>query len=386
MPAMLDDAYTPPSVHARTRARIQEAVETLGSATRAELIEATGLARATVATGVTQLLESRILVEVVGDSDAGRGRRPMRLELAPPDGLLCVIDMGHGHSSVAVADGAGRVLGADWVESPVDADPAGALQACLARARGLVVEHAAHGILQAVAVIVPQPVAPDARSVIPTPFLTAWHGLEVAELVGAVFDVPVVVENDANAGAIASDDGSVDGLVFVKVSTGVGAGIVAGGGLVRGRNGQAGELGHIVVRADGQLCGCGNRGCLETLASLPAVLRALEPIHGRLDRPGLAHLLQLGDVASARAMRDAGEAIGSAVAPVVAALQTERLVIGGLDGIPLDALIDGVRARIRALIHRDVVGSLTVEAAADGAHAPQRGGFRLAAAAALAAR
>lgn len=374
-----------PPVRTRTRTRIRDAVRALGSPTRAELIDATGLARATVTAAVAELIDAGVLIEVAKESDAGRGRRPMRLEIRPPRGMLCVIDLGHGHSSVTVADGDRQALASDWIDSPVDTDPTGTLTAALFRAQEMVRAHTDAGPLLAVAVIVPQPVAPDARSVIPTPFLTAWHGLEVAELVGAVFDVPVVVENDANAGAIAEDDGSTEGMIFVKVSTGVGAGIVAGGALIRGQNGQAGELGHVVVRADGQLCGCGNRGCLETLASLPAVLRALEPIHGKLDRPGLARLLRLGDVASARAMHDAGEAIGSAVAPVVAALQTERLVIGGLDDIPLDALVEGVRTRIRALIHREVVSSLSVEPAPDGVHAPQRGGLRLAAAAASSA-
>lgn len=384
MPTMPGDVRSPSSVSARTRQAIVDAVRELGSPTRAEIIAATGLSRASVAGGVAELVDLGVVAVHResgrsgggGEGEGGRGRRPVRLALVPPAGIVCAIDLGHGHRAIAVADTAGDVLDREWYIDDVDADPLAALMASLEVAQRMTAAHADRGELLAVAVVVPQPVSDGA--IVRTPFLTSWHGVGIARHVREVLPVPVVVENDANAAALAECGETGGGLIFVKASTGVGAGIVAAGRLVRGAHGQAGEIGHMVVRPDGQLCGCGNRGCLETLASVPAVLRSLEPIHGALDREGLARLIAAGDVAGARAMRDAGEAIGAALAPVVVALEVERLVIGGLDGIPVDALVEGARARIQALVHRQVAGQLIVGPSAHGALAPLDGAVLLA--------
>ncbi len=375
------------AIGARSRRQIIDAVAFGDGVTRAELIERTGLSRATVAAGIGALLEEGVLVERRDDSPehARRGRRPTRLTLTPPRGVVCVIDLGHGHTCVAVGTGDGDVLELRWGESDVDADPSDALDDAIAIALALADVHAGGDGLLAAAVIVPQPVDVASGIVAPTAFLTNWHGLDVAHRVRSALRTPVVVENDANAGAIAEMAAVDSDLVFVKVSTGVGAGVVTGRRLVRGPTGQAGEIGHVVVRPDGQICGCGNRGCLETLASMPSIMRALAPIHGRLDRPRLAELLAIGDVASERAMRDAGEAIGTALAPIVAGLQVERVTIGGLDGIPIDPLVEGVHARIRTLVHRAIAPSLIVAPSVHAALAPLRGGVILAARAARAA-
>lgn len=377
----MSDIRTSTAISGRTRQQILDAVTDAGSITRAEIIERTGLSRATITAGIGILLEDGTLLErrTLGARESRRGRRPTHLVMRPPRGILCAIDLGHGHTCVAVGTGDGEILERRWAELDVDAHPDDALEDALTIAAELIATHAGDDGLVAVGVVVPQPVDADSGVVAPTAFLTNWHGLDVASRVTAALGAPVMLENDANAGAIAEIGPTTSGLVFVKVSTGVGAGVVAGRSLVRGPTGQAGELGHVVVRPDGQLCGCGNRGCLETLASMPSIMRALEPIHGRLDRAGLAALLAAGDVASERAMRDAGEAIGTALAPVVAALQIEQVAIGGLDGIPLDALVEGTHAKIRALVHRAIAPGLRIAPSAHAALAPLHGALRLAA-------
>ena len=114
--------------------------------------------------------------------------------------------------------------------------------------------------------------------------LPGWAGLNAADELSERLGMPVAVDNDANLGALAEISfGAGRGLkdvIYVMVSSGIGAGIVLGGQLHRGVTGLAGELGHVLVRSDGAVCRCGNRGCLETVASTDAVLDLLRPTHG----------------------------------------------------------------------------------------------------------
>lgn len=360
----------------RTNETIASALRRLGAATRAELVAETGLSRATVTAGISELLEAGVVTAAADGEGGGRGRRASKLALVPPRGVICAIDLGHAHRSVVIADSRGTILVHDSRQEPVDRDPRSALDEALETARTLVESCAEHGELLSVGVIVPQPVSNG--EIVRSPFISSWNGIPVSETVRRVFDVPIAVENDANAGALAEHDGTMSSLIFVKVSTGIGAGVIIGNQLVRGSFGQAGEIGHLALRQEGQLCGCGNRGCLETLASVPAILRSLEPIHGRLDRQGLERLLAQRDIASERAMHDAGEAIGTALAPVIAALQPGRLMIGGLEDIPVGSIVEGANARIRKLVHREILGDFTVGPSNHGAMSPVQGALTVA--------
>jgi predicted NBD/HSP70 family sugar kinase len=153
-------------------------------------------------------------------------------------------------------------------------------------------------------------------------------------MMAAELGMPVRVENDANLGALAeivwgAGRGCSD-LAYVKVSSGVGAGLVLGGRLYRGSAGTAGELGHLTLDESGPICRCGNRGCLETFASAEAVLEPLRRTHGA----GLAlseaiELASAGDVGCARSIADAGRALGVAIAGLCNLLAPQRVIVGG---------------------------------------------------------
>src|SRR6202008_4320211 len=145
-----------------------------------------------------------------------------------------------------------------------------------------------------------------------------WAGLHAARELGRRLGVPVTVDNDANLGALAEASlGAGRGMgevVYVKVSSGIGAGLVLGGRLHHGATGIAGEIGHVQVRADGAVCRCGNRGCLETVASGPALLSVLRPAHDEeLTVAGMLELAIAGDLGTLRVLNDAGRAIGHAL-------------------------------------------------------------------------
>src|SRR6202008_1802562 len=146
-----------------------------------------------------------------------------------------------------------------------------------------------------------------------------WAGLHAARELGRRLGVPVTVDNDANLGALAEASlGAGRGMgevVYVKVSSGIGAGLVLGGRLHHGATGIAGEIGHVQVREDGAVCRCGNRGCLETVAATPALLESLRPAYGdELTAGGMLELAVDGNLGAQRVIKDAGWAIGRAVA------------------------------------------------------------------------
>jgi predicted NBD/HSP70 family sugar kinase len=135
--------------------------------------------------------------------------------------------------------------------------------------------------------------------------------------------------------------------VYLKVASGIGAGLILNGRLYRGSSGLAGELGHLLVDPEGLVCRCGNRGCLETLAATGALVELLRRSHG--EDVTVARMLELaraGDLGCRRVIADAGRAIGQAVSMLLNVLNPELLVVGGDLAAAGDLLLDGVRESI----------------------------------------
>jgi predicted NBD/HSP70 family sugar kinase len=133
-------------------------------------------------------------------------------------------------------------------------------------------------------------------------------------------------------------------VIYLMVASGVGAGIVIEGRLHRGVTGLGGEIGHVRVRPEGAVCRCGNRGCLETVASTDAVLSLLRPTHGQeLGLRGLVELLDAGDAAAIRVVYDAGREIGRVVAGLCNVLSPAGVILGGDLGVAAEPLMSGIR-------------------------------------------
>ncbi len=195
-------------------------------------------------------------------------------------------------------------------------------------------------------------------------------------------DVPIIVDNDANLGALAEaafgaarDSGD---MVYLKVSSGIGAGLILNGRLYRGTAGLAGELGHLLVDPDGLVCRCGNRGCLETLAATGALVELLRRSHG--DDITVPHMLELarrGDLGCRRVIADAGRAIGQAVSMLLNVLNPELLVVGGDLAAAGDLLLDGVRESIARAALPGAADAATVTAGVLGERAQVLGALAL---------
>lgn len=356
-----------------------------GPLSRADISRASGLSRTTVSSLVAELVAAGQVVETNDRGTphkGGSGRPPVLVTLAPGTGVVAGVDLGHRHLRVAVADLAGTVLAETGHAVDVDADGAAALDG----AAGLVgellaAEGLAAGDLRSVGMCVPAPL--DRRSSrIGTGILSGWRDVSPAEELGRRLAVPVVADNDANLGALAEHArGAARGsanVVFVKVATGVGAGIVLGGRLHRGATGRAGEIGHVQVGEDGAVCRCGNRGCLETLVAAPRLLEVLRPAYDEpLTTERVLALEEEGDAGVRRVLSDAGRVVGRALADLCNSLNPEVVVVGGSLGAST-GLREGIRSAIDRYAQPDTAAAVRVVAAELGPRAELVGALTLA--------
>jgi len=330
------------------RLRVIDALRQRGTASRSEIARHTGLSRTTVTTLVNDLQARGLVVEQPLVEIQGRGRPPTLLRLDPSVGAVVGIHFDHRHLRVAVADLSSTVLAEQWQDLDVDRAAEEALDAA---AELVAVVLAEAGIERSrvvgAGVALAGPVSRDG-TVGSTVILPGWEGLNAVDELTRRLELQVAVDNDANLGALAEVSfGAGRGMsdvIYLMVSSGVGAGIVIDGRLHRGVTGLAGEIGHVRVKPDGAVCRCGNRGCLETVASADAVLALLRPTHGQdLSVRGLVELLDGGDAAALRLVNDAGREIGRVVAGLCNILSPAGVIVGGDLGVVADPLLTGIR-------------------------------------------
>jgi predicted NBD/HSP70 family sugar kinase len=343
------------SLRRLNRRRVINALRQHGMISRAEIARGTGLSRSTVSSLVTELQADGLVVEREEPGAAHGehgGRPPILLSFDASAGAALGIDFGHSHVRVAVSDLSSTIL-AERAE-PLDTDHAA--HEGLDVALDLIDEVLAEAGVERSRVIgaglgLPGPIDQADGVIGSSAILPGWVGVAAAEEMRSRLDVPVIVDNDANLGALAefthgAGRGATD-LVYLKVSSGIGAGLILGGRLYRGWGGMAGELGHVLVEPEGAVCRCGNRGCLETAASTGALLEMLRRSHGELTVGEMLNLAHEGDLGCRRVIADAGRVVGSAAAFVFNVLNPQRLVVGGDLAAAGDLLLDGVRSSVR---------------------------------------
>ncbi|MEU6240987.1 ROK family protein [Streptomyces sp. NPDC047024] len=382
-----------------------ELVRSGRAVTRGALQQMTGLSRATVGQRLDRLFRAGWLREGAGgpvDSPLG-GRPAVTLEFDGSHAVVLAADLDTRHARAAVLTLTGEIL-AEHSGTLVVEDGPEAVLAELGRWFARLLDQAAHRPEEVcgIGLGVPGPVDSETGQVIQPPMMTGWDGYDIRGRLSRAFTehtgapaVPVLVDNDANLMAYGEQrTGHPDcaAFVLVKVSTGIGAGVVVDGALYRGIDGGAGDIGHIRIGTDA-LCRCGSYGCLAAVASGGAVARRLAeagvPAESGSD---VRELLAAGDPRAAALAREAGRQVGDVLATVVTLLNPGVLMIAGdLAGTPF---VTGVRELLyqralpRSTAHLDVVtarlgeragvigaGALVVE----HLYAPERAEERLAA-------
>lgn len=342
------------SLRARNRARVLAVLQARGAASQADIARETGLSRTTVSSLVAELLAERQVVERAeaeraAPSPSG-GRPPTLLSLEPSSGGFVGIDFGREIVRVAVANRAGELLmdaRSDRLEVAHEAE------AALAAADGMVAallgetELGSDRVLGA-GVAVSAPVRSDLPGFASGIIFPAWAEINVTAVLAERLGVPVHLGNDANLGALAEATFGAGrkhrNVFYVMLSEGIGGGAIVDGRIYQGQTGAAGELGHIVVNPDGQVCRCGNRGCLATVAGGAALTAALRQTHGpEITVDELVALCHDGDAGAARLIADAGRAVGRLLAAVCSLLDPELVIIGGELAPAGEPLLNSIR-------------------------------------------
>ena len=330
----------------------------LGMTTRAEIARRTGLSPSTVSAIVAQLERDGVVsAHAEAEGRTRGGRPPTVITLDRSAGVAVGVDFGKRHLRVAVCDLGHRVLAERVREMAEDYPAATGLGSANELIDAVLAEAGSdRSAALGVGIGLPGPLHARTGTMGSSTILPGWTGVRLREDVEESFELPVHLDNDANLGARAEllwgAGRGCSSFVYLKVATGIGCGLVADGKVVHGAGGTAGEIGHVSVQEEGDICRCGNRGCLETVASAPAVVRMLERALGEsLEPEEIIARARRGDLACARALADAGRHIGAAAGTLCNLFNPQRIAVGGSLGAAGDLLIEPIReaARRRAI-------------------------------------
>lgn len=369
------------------RDKVLAGLTRLGPVSRSELARHTRLAPSTVSTIVGQLMESGMIEEVPLGSearrDAGAGRPPTLIALHRKAGTVVGIDLGKRHVRVAVADlGHQRLAERDELLE-VGASANQGIECAVALVQEVLQEsQVRRDTVLAVGMGIPGPVQADTGELGDSTILPGWVGVRARDVMTDALGLPVHVDNDANLGALAewswgAAHGCTD-VVYLKIATGVGAGLIVNGQPFRGAGGTAGEIGHLVIDPGGPVCRCGNRGCLEVFAGGDAVLEALRLTHGSMTLTEVIHRAHQGDPGCRRALTDAGRTVGTALAAVCNLFNPQRVVVGGELGTAGAVLLDPLRESLGRSAIRSAADDVEVVEATLGDRAEVLGAIALA--------
>jgi glucokinase-like ROK family protein len=334
---------------------------------RAALAEITGLNKTTVSSLVSELIENQFVREI-GLESGGVGRRAMLLRLNPAAGCIVSGEIGVDFISVIAADFAAEVI---W-HHQARIDPAMGQDAIVEQTVALLQQAMERGCsacrnLLGVAVGVPGLVDQATGALLFAPNL-GWKDVPVRTILQRAFDAPVFVDNEANLAALGEHYfGAAQGygeVLYISAGVGLGGGVVHDGQLCRGVTGVAGELGHMTMDPDGDLCNCGNRGCWETLVSQQVLFRRIrqaidaghasqlsEAVNGdysRLTVPLVAEAARANDSVALSALAWIGRNLGIGMASLVNALNPELVVFGGILSLAWDFMLPTVTEEMQS--------------------------------------
>jgi predicted NBD/HSP70 family sugar kinase len=319
--------------------------------TRADLAKRTGLARSTITQRLDQLQRLGLLKEVGGSESTG-GRPPMLLAFNEDAGLVLAADLGATHSRLAVTNLGGEVLAEDRGEIEIATGPDAVLDWVEERFSQLLKKCSRQRTeVAGIGIGLPGPVEHSTGLPRNPPIMPGWDGFPVPERFADRYGVPVLVDNDVNIMALGehwTDWREVENLLFVKVGTGIGCGIVIDRAIHRGADGAAGDIGHVRIAIDGQsedvVCSCGNLNCLEALASGGAMARQLRAagVDAR-DSRAVVELTRAGVPEAVQLVRHSGRLVGEVIATAVNFFNPSVIVVGGDVADAQEQLLAGIR-------------------------------------------
>lgn len=354
------------TVRALNRRLILRLLREQGPASRTDLAELTGLSNGAVTRIVGELIDEGYLVEQSVGVSTG-GRRPVLLDLDTSARVVAGLKLSDDAILAVLVDLKGSVV-AD-LRLPLRSRQTKAVLDRAAFAVDELLTRAAVTRDRLAGVGLCMPGTVDWRNGVCrlSPFL-GWRDVHVAELLAERVGVPVSVDNDVNALAVAESlfghGRQVRDFAVITLGRGVGAGIVYNGGVHRGYTGGAGEFGHQVSELGGRICECGKAGCLEAYVADPAILARVHESGGRyrdLDLDGFLTLVQQGDRRAVEVYADVLRRLGAAVANLVNLLNPELIVLGGEAALLTERFVDDLRAEMDLHVFGGLSGTFALE-------------------------
>lgn len=374
-----------------------ECLRTSGPLSRAGLSDATGLNRSTVSSIVHDLLGKNLIREIGLQSSTRTGRPGILLELNPDGGCAIGVEIGVDFISAVLTDFVARVL---W-RRRIAVHPEEKQEVIIRKAEAIVEEALAigkeRGLLSlGIGLGVPGLVDIQEGTLVFAPNLR-WYNVPLRQMWTERFDLPVYVENEANAAALGEyyfgNARGVQNLIYLSAGVGLGGGIIIKGKLFRGSNGYAGEFGHMTVDPNGEPCGCGKRGCWETMVGPRAITRrvrkalengressilsVIEKDPNRIDMGVVVQAAQAGDPIARTALEDVGVCLGIGISNLVNAFNPEMVVLGGALSLAGPFLLPVIEETVRIHALPQPRAALTITTSAHGADACVMGAVAL---------
>jgi glucokinase-like ROK family protein len=338
-----------PLVHDRIQAEIMHHVRAMDRpVSRSEMTDVLGVSRSKISMEVGRLIEAGLLAED-GLAKSEGGRRSSLLRIPRSAGLIAAVDLGATSTDVALTTLGGELLIHHGEPGDIKDGPRSVLDRVKELLSELLSEQRADAQdVLAIGVGVPGPVEHATGVLRSPPIMPGWDGFPIRAAFADEYEAPVFVDNDVNVMALGEHRDGVgkgeDDVLFVKIGTGIGGGIIADGHLQRGSQGCAGDIGHICVDPDGPVCSCGNKGCLEAMAAAPAIAakaercakEGLSPVlqevlqeRGSLTARNVGEAASFGDYHALQIIRESGRLVGQVLATLVSTLNPSLIVIGG---------------------------------------------------------
>ena len=341
---------TAPILLSGDEAEVMRALGRQEKISRTEITNITGWSKAKTSQVIRSLVGKGFLVEV-GEGASQGGRKPRLLRLNDQLGYLVGMDIGATSIDLVLTDVGGKVLQSRSEPADVRQPPDAFFTRCC---KHILAMAASQGCrpdqILGIGVGVPGPVDFSHAVLVAPPLMPDWENFPIRDFIQRTFPAAyVVVDNDVNIMALgeqrAGDGSGVDHFIFIKIGTGIGAGIVSNGKIHRGSLGCAGDIGHICVDKQGPVCRCGNTGCLEAMAAGPAIsekamqaaknglspllLQMLESNGGYLRPEDVNAACREGDQAALEIIRSSGQMVGDVLAGLVNFFNPSHIFIGG---------------------------------------------------------
>jgi len=363
---------------------------------RAAIAQLLGVSRSSISVIVDDLIQAGLVLEHGVGASRG-GRRPIVLQINPDAGRVLGIAIGATHALVILSDLRGGIL----AEASAALDIAQPPQTYLDRVYALADHCLARtestpSCLSAIGVGVPGPVILDRGHVAAPPIMPGWDSFAISQALKARWNTEIVLDNDANLGALGEYTyGGGRGernLVYVKIGTGIGCGILLDGMIYHGVLGTAGEIGHVTINEDGPPCSCGNYGCLEAMAGGCAIAQRAEMAIRAGQQTSLTALcheraLSVHDVVEAahagdhlcqQLLSDAGRHVGSALASLINLLNPGAILMGGGVTLAGELFLGAVHQSVQERTMRPALRAVRLAPAALGSRASAMGAVALA--------